>query len=183
MFLYTHRLVGLVVKASASRAEGPGFKSSLRRDFFGVLLLLLFFVVVIIIIIIIIIFFFFFFSFLFFFFFSSSSSSAIDQPWLDPQSTCCQELGGAPEVFGRSPQLVGGDSTYGHNWCLCCHHMEQSRRMWRTVCSASLQSQSAEFMMPVRFRCARRPQCPVRNLNIVVCSCLAGRLTGSVEGL
>ena len=29
-----HRLVGLVVKASASRAEGPGFESRLRRDFF-----------------------------------------------------------------------------------------------------------------------------------------------------
>ena len=29
------RLVGLVVKASASRAEGPGFESRLRRDFFG----------------------------------------------------------------------------------------------------------------------------------------------------
>ena len=31
-----HRLVGLVVKASASRAEGPGFESRWRRDFFGV---------------------------------------------------------------------------------------------------------------------------------------------------
>ena len=31
-----HRLVGLVVKASASRAEGPGFESRLRPDFFGV---------------------------------------------------------------------------------------------------------------------------------------------------
>ena len=30
----SHRLVGLVVKASASRAEGPGFESCLRRDFF-----------------------------------------------------------------------------------------------------------------------------------------------------
>ena len=30
------RLVGLVVKASTSRAEGPGFESRLRRDFFGV---------------------------------------------------------------------------------------------------------------------------------------------------
>ena len=30
------RLVGLVVKASASRAEGPGFESRWRRDFFGV---------------------------------------------------------------------------------------------------------------------------------------------------
>ena len=29
-------LVGLVVKASASRAEDPGFESRLRRDFFGV---------------------------------------------------------------------------------------------------------------------------------------------------
>ena len=29
-------LVGLVVKASASRAEGPGFESHLCRDFFGV---------------------------------------------------------------------------------------------------------------------------------------------------
>ena len=28
------RLVGLVVKATASRAEGPGFESRLRRDFF-----------------------------------------------------------------------------------------------------------------------------------------------------
>ena len=39
---------------------------------------------------------------------SSSSSSAVDQPCLDPQSTCCQELGGAAQVFRRSPQLVGG---------------------------------------------------------------------------
>ena len=30
------RLVGLVVKASASRADGPGFKSCLRRNFSGV---------------------------------------------------------------------------------------------------------------------------------------------------
>ena len=30
------RLVALVVKASASRAEDPGFESRLRRDFFGV---------------------------------------------------------------------------------------------------------------------------------------------------
>ena len=31
-----HRLVGLVVKASVSRAEDPEFKSRLRQDFFGV---------------------------------------------------------------------------------------------------------------------------------------------------
>ena len=30
------RLVGLVVKASALRAEDPGFESRFRRDFFGV---------------------------------------------------------------------------------------------------------------------------------------------------
>ena len=30
-----NRLVGLVVKASASRAEDPGFESRLRRDFFS----------------------------------------------------------------------------------------------------------------------------------------------------
>ena len=34
--LCSDRLDGLVVKASASRAEGPGFESRLRRDFFGV---------------------------------------------------------------------------------------------------------------------------------------------------
>ena len=34
--LPTYRLIGLVVKVSASRAEGPGFESRLRRDFFGV---------------------------------------------------------------------------------------------------------------------------------------------------
>ena len=33
---HVDRLVGLVVKASASRAEDPGFESRLRRDFFGV---------------------------------------------------------------------------------------------------------------------------------------------------
>ena len=33
--LLQDRLVGLVVKASASRAEGPGFESRQRRDFFG----------------------------------------------------------------------------------------------------------------------------------------------------
>ena len=32
---WSNRLVGLVVKASALRAEGPGFESRLRRDFFG----------------------------------------------------------------------------------------------------------------------------------------------------
>ena len=31
-----NRLDGLVVKASASRAEDPGFESRLRRDFSGV---------------------------------------------------------------------------------------------------------------------------------------------------
>ena len=31
-----YRLVGLVVKASASRAEGHGFESRWSRDFFGV---------------------------------------------------------------------------------------------------------------------------------------------------
>ena len=35
-FRRSYRLVGLVVKASASRAEDPGFESRLRRDFFGV---------------------------------------------------------------------------------------------------------------------------------------------------
>ena len=32
---FYHRLVGLVVKASASRAEDPGFESRLRRNFSG----------------------------------------------------------------------------------------------------------------------------------------------------
>ena len=32
--LLNNHLVGLVVKASASRAEDPGFESRLRRDFF-----------------------------------------------------------------------------------------------------------------------------------------------------
>ena len=36
LFLLSNRLVGLVVKASASGAYDPGFDSRLRRDFFGV---------------------------------------------------------------------------------------------------------------------------------------------------
>ena len=35
-FIAVHRLVGLVVQASASRAKYPGFESRLRRDFSGV---------------------------------------------------------------------------------------------------------------------------------------------------
>ena len=53
--------------------------------------------------------------------------------------------------------LLVVDSSCGHNWCLCCRQMEQSWRMWWTVCSSSLQSQSADSMMPIRFRCDRRP--------------------------
>ena len=34
VFLSAYRLVGLVVKASASRAEDPGFKCRLRKVFF-----------------------------------------------------------------------------------------------------------------------------------------------------
>ena len=34
-FVFVDRLVGLVVKASASRAEDPGFESRWRRDFSG----------------------------------------------------------------------------------------------------------------------------------------------------
>ena len=34
--LQVNRLIGLVVKASASRAEDPGFESRLSPDFFGV---------------------------------------------------------------------------------------------------------------------------------------------------
>ena len=34
--MYHYHLVGLVVKASASKAEDPGFESRLRRDFFRV---------------------------------------------------------------------------------------------------------------------------------------------------
>ena len=36
MFWSYDRLVGLVAKVSASRAEDPGFEFRLRRDFFGV---------------------------------------------------------------------------------------------------------------------------------------------------
>ena len=35
VLLGLHRLLGLVVKASASRAEDPGFQSRLWRDFSG----------------------------------------------------------------------------------------------------------------------------------------------------
>ena len=35
MFVMPHRFVGLVVKASTSRAENPGFESRLHRDFPG----------------------------------------------------------------------------------------------------------------------------------------------------
>ena len=36
MSAFLDRLVGLVVKASTTRAEGPEFESRSRRDFFGV---------------------------------------------------------------------------------------------------------------------------------------------------
>ena len=40
--------------------------------------------------------------------------------------------------------LLVVDSYCGHNWGLCCSQMEQAWSMWWIVCSASLQSQSAE---------------------------------------
>ena len=36
LYVLYNLLVGLVVKASASRTEDPGFESRLRRDFSGV---------------------------------------------------------------------------------------------------------------------------------------------------
>ena len=99
----------------------------------------------------------------------SSLSSVVHQPCLDPQPTCCQELEGA---LGLPPvqKLVGGCQ---HNCCLCCHQRKQSRRMCLTVCSASWQPQSAEFMTFVHFRCACRLQQPVGSLHNVVCACFA----------
>ena len=114
--------------------------------------------------------------------YNSSFSSAVDQPCLDPQSTCCQELGGAAQVFCCSPQLVGGrlilwpwlvsvatrwDSPGGCGGLsvpLPCNHRVQSP--WCQFAWGALAG-----------------QCPVGNLNIVVCSCLAVWLTGSVQGL
>ena len=55
---------------------------------------------------------------------SSSSSSAVDQPCLDPQSTCCQGLGGATQAFfffffcGRSAVLRPSVHMLpGIGWC------------------------------------------------------------------
>ena len=80
------RLAGLVAKASASRAEDPVLDSRSRRgDFSGSSHTRDFNIGIPV----------------------ASSSSAVDQPCLDPQSTCCQELGGAAQVFRRSPQLGG----------------------------------------------------------------------------
>ena len=60
----------------------------------------------------------------------SSSSSVAGQSCLDPQSTCCQELGGVAQVFVDVPHsLLVADSSCGHNWCLCFHQMGQPWRM------------------------------------------------------
>ena len=96
-----------------------------------------------------------------------SSSFVVDQPCLDP----CPHVDRNWVVRHRSSavphSLLVVDSPCGHNWCLCFRQMEQSWRMWWTVCFASLQLQSAESMMPIRFRCSCTPQCPIHNLNIV----------------
>ena len=42
--------------------------------------------------------------------------------------------------------LLVVDSSCGHNWCLCCRQMEQSWRMWWTVCDTSLQSHDAKSL-------------------------------------
>ena len=111
----------------------------------------------------------------------TSSLSEVDQPCLDLQTTCCKVV--RRRSFSVPHSLLVVDLSCGHHWCLCCRQMEQSWRMWWTVFSTSLQSQSAESIMPIHFRCVHRPQCPVHNLNIVVCSCLARWLIGSVEEL
>ena len=53
---------------------------------------------------------------------NKTSSSVVDQPCLDPQPTCCQELGGAAQVFfffcGRSAVLrPSAHMLPGIGWC------------------------------------------------------------------
>ena len=62
-----------------------------------------------------------------------SSSSAVDQPCLDPQSTCCQNWVVRRRSSAVPHTLLVLDSSCGHNWCLCFRQMEQSWRMWWTV--------------------------------------------------
>ena len=53
--------------------------------------------------------------------------------------------------------LLVVDSFCGHySPRRCRHQMEQSWRMWWTICSVSLQSQCAKSMMPGCFECAHR---------------------------
>ena len=85
---------------------------------------------------------------------------------LPPFPTACWWLAHPAAITGvsvsarwNSPGECGGPSVL-----LRCHH-------------------SVESMMLIRFRYAHRLQCPVRKLNVVVCSCLARQFTGSVEGL
>ena len=104
----------------------------------------------------------------------SSSSSAVDQPCLDPQSTCCQELGGVAQVFfffcGRSAVLRPSvNMLLGIRWCgaglppfpTACWWLIHPAAItgvsvsarWNSCGgyggpSASLQSQNAESMMP-----------------------------------
>ena len=101
----------------------------------------------------------------------SSSSSAVGQSCLDPQSTCYQELGVRCRSSAVPHSLLVVDSSCGHNWCFCCRQTEQSWRMYWTVCFASLQSQSAESMMPICFM--------ARLIRSHTASCYGLRLTWS----
>ena len=71
----------------------------------------------------------------------------VDQLCLEPQPTCFQELDGAVQVYCCSCSLLLVVLSNGHDDC--CHQREQSWRICWTICSASLQVQSAESVMPV----------------------------------
>ena len=75
--------------------------------------------------------------------------------------------------------LVLRSAPSGQDFCRCSSDRGQSCRMWADVWSAWPHWHVAVAVAPILFRCARRPQCPVRMRKIRVWFFLSSVLIGS----
>ena len=69
--------------------------------------------------------------------------------------------------------LVARSTLFSHVWWCFAMYMGKAWRMWYWVWSACLHLHRDVSETPIFFRCAFRPQCPVRRLKMV---CLLGSL-------
>ena len=99
----------------------------------------------------------------YFFFFNNRWPSRSDL-----QSCWCHKTSRLVEVICRAPQPVARSAPCGHDSWHLSVYFGQDSRTWSGVWSACPNSHTKVSEMPILFRWALRPECPVRRRKIVV---------------